>query len=60
MAANTLIDRLVFQVSLDKAKVINDMIELHLQPRRKWMPSPVWQWLIKRLLIIKEQSNQRR
>lgn len=51
---DTLIDKIVFTVATEKAKVVKELIELHLQPKPEWMPTYLWHWLIRHLLIIKE------
>ena len=51
------IDGVTFNVVADiegkKHKVIEETIELHLQPKPRMLPVFVWRWLIKRLLILK-------
>lgn len=51
-----MIDRVVFEASVqvgeNRAKVIEEMIGLHLQPKPRWMPSFAWRWVIKHLLIL--------
>ena len=34
-----------------RAKVLEELVELHLQPKQRWMPNFIWHWLIKKMLI---------
>ncbi len=51
------IDRVLFDASVkigrERVRVIEEMIELHLQPRLRWMPAVIWCWFIKKLLVMK-------
>ncbi len=51
------IDSTIFKASIkigeERAKVIEQLIELHLQPKPYWLPRFIWRWLIKRLLSLK-------
>ncbi len=53
-----MIDRLALKSSVELGKkracLIEEMIELHLQPKPKWMPSFAWKFLLKRMLILHE------
>jgi hypothetical protein len=52
------IDGIIFESSIDlgkkRTKAIDEMIELHLQPKPRWMPAFLWKALIKRMLLLKE------
>ena len=56
-----MIDRILFEVTAkvghERAKGIEEMIELHLQPKPKWMPDAIWHLLIRRLLTLKESHT---
>ena len=56
-----MIDRTVFKASVqtgeNRAKVIEEMIGLHLQPKPRWMPVFVWQWVIRHLLILEMETK---
>ena len=52
------IDDIVLRIATEDAIIRESWIKLHLQDRPKWMPHPVWKWLIKRMLIIVESKGK--
>ena len=56
------IDQIIFKTTIrageKRAKAIEEMIELHLQPRPKWMSPFLYRWMIKHLLILNEEAHQ--
>jgi len=49
-----LVDRITIKVSHANAVFIERWIELHLQPKPKWLPKRIWYWLISKIVILKE------
>ena len=51
-----MIDKRVVKMGIEVGKkrvcLIEEMIELHLQPKPKWMPHFFWMFLIKQMLIL--------
>jgi len=51
------IERIEFKAAIalgnKRAEVINEIIELHLQPKPKLLPVFLWKYLIKHLLKLK-------
>jgi hypothetical protein len=43
------------QVNETKAKLLEQIIELHLQPKPRWIPNFIWRRVIGKLLILKER-----
>ena len=47
-----LLVKTISKVGNARAAVLNEYIKLHIQPKPKWLPSFVWHYIIKRLLVL--------
>ena len=51
-----MIDNVVYEATVklghERVRVINEMIELHLQPKPWWLPKIIWGRIIARLLKL--------
>jgi hypothetical protein len=50
---NHMIDAMMYGISCEMAKQLDDWVLLHIAPKPKWIPLFIYHWLIKKLFIIK-------
>lgn len=48
------IERLIEDVATEQAYKIDAYIKLHIKPKPKYLPKFIWQWILKRLLVLHE------
>lgn len=57
-----MIDRVIFnaaaKVGENRTQLIEEMIELHLRPKPKWLPKSIWLLAIKHLLVIVSKEGE--
>ncbi len=50
------LDSFTFRVQVEKALMIEQRIELVLQPRPRYLPDFLWRKILRRLLVIRETA----
>jgi hypothetical protein len=53
MAEDDLLAEFTLQTMMDEWRAIERHVELHVQPRPRWLPERVWRRILRRLLVIR-------
>lgn len=48
-----MIDAMMYGISVEMAKQLDEWVLLHIAPKPKWIPLFIYHWLIKKLFIVK-------
>jgi len=61
MTDEQIVDDFITQVHLDamgkRALLLEERIKLAVQPRPRWLPDFLWRRVLRRVLVVKEQTN---
>ena len=52
----SVLDEMVFKVSVGKAEIIEERLRVIIQPKPRWLPDAIWQRLLARLLYLEHSS----
>ena len=49
---NEILDEMVFNISVDKNRIIEERLRVIVQPKPRWLPHAIWRRILARLLYL--------